>query len=180
MYFFDFQKKCNKQFCLRGNAKNILNDNCFKEGKQKICYEKYCKKIQKGRDKRENIDYTNTIRNAVLERDKTCRIWSILTDDEQSYIKNNFNEDYEHLSKILDPCHIISRAEAPELIDDVDNVFLGSRYFHNLLDNYMDLITMLPVTKDVRIKWIERIMIENKLWVKDYSYEQFKKEKFKK
>lgn len=164
-------------FCLRGNAKNILNDNCLKASKQETCYKKYCNKIQKDRTT-EKI-YTKSLKEELLERDKTCRILNILNFHEKEYIMWNFIDAFMLLCDILDPCHIISRAEAPSLIEDVDNVFLASRYFHSLLDDYKDLVTQKPMTKEQRIKWIERIMIGNGLWAEGYSYEKFKKDKLK-
>jgi hypothetical protein len=158
-----FKENCIKGCCYKGSLKS---KNCLKEYKQIKCYEKYLQNIVKEKEPfSENI-----IRQRVLERDKTCRVWNILNDSEKDYINTNFFNEYKELGTILDTCHIISRNTEPSLIVNMNNAFLASRYFHTLLDAYQDLITQKAIYKEERIKWIERIMHDNGIWDKNYTY----------
>ena len=146
-----FKQNCNNGFCYKRYTKSR---NCLKEYKQIKCYEKYLTNLLK-----EKIPSPeNIIRQKVLERDKTCRVWNILDSTEREYILTNFGDEYKEFSTILDTCHILSRGTEPTLIQNLDNVFLASRYFHTLLDSYCDLVTQKPIFKEERNKWIERIV----------------------
>lgn len=193
----EFFNNCKNKRCLRNT---FISKNCEKDFKRKTCYSKYIQQqekqllkrqntyIEKGKeikdylDKKERgelIDYPENkewieFRGKILERDKTCRIWNILSLAEKSYILKHFNEQLIIIGRgTLDVAHIIPRSEAPQLIFDEENVFLCGRYFHSLLDTYRDLVTQLPIKKSKRIEWINRIMQQNDFWKKDYDYEKF-------
>lgn len=199
----EFIESCKHGKCLRNT---FISKNCKKEYRQKLCYNKYVqqyikketkqreKYIEKGKEYQDYFDKKERgeeliierneewieFRNKIIERDKDCLVWNILTATEKIYIIRNFGDQLINVSKgILDVAHIISRSQAPHLIYDETNVFLCGRYFHSLLDQYKDLVTRMPIKNNERIKWINRIMQGNEKWKENYSYEDFYKEKIK-
>lgn len=157
-----FQNNCKDKKCF---FHNILSRNCLKEWKQEKCYEKYLNKqidvLNNNINKEDSKDLV--FRKLLLERDKECLIWKILTDEEKKYIGDNFKYEYELLSNVLDTVHILSRNERPDLKHDMTNAFIGCRYFHTLLDGYKDLITREDMSKEQRDAWLQRIIKENNL-----------------
>lgn len=196
----EFYNNCNNKRCLRNT---FLSKNCLKEYRRKLCYSKYVqqqdkaeqkrigKYLEKGKEIKEYLDKKErgeeieyevdevqlAFRTKIIERDKECQVWKILTPNERIDIVKYFFNDFITNCNILDVAHIISRSQAPQLLYDENNVFLCSRYFHSLLDQYKDLVTRMPIKNKERINWINRIMQENEKWKKDYTYEDFYKEK---
>jgi len=85
-----------------------------------------------------------------------CVIWKyILTEEERQYILLNHLEDFNSY-KSLNNVHIESRQRSPELKYDTNNIILAHQYFHDLFDNYKDLVTRRNIDNDGRNLWIER------------------------
>ena len=199
----EFFEQCEKERCLRNTFKS---KNCEKEFRRKLCYNKYIqilekqeqkkidnyikkgKEIKEYLDKKERgeiIEYSKNeewdkFRQKILERDKECLVWKILDFTEKKFVVQTFGDQLIGVGKgILDLAHIIPRAEAPQLLYDPENVFTCGRYFHGLLDKYKDLVTQMPIKREKRIEWIERIMRVNLFWKEDYTYENFRENKLK-
>lgn len=170
--FEEFKKCCEQYFCLR---KSMKSKSCYKIVKQEKCYIKYVDSFNKLTD----FTKDKLFRKEILERDVSCRVWAILSKEEKNFILHNHFDDYMMLSTQLDVMHIISRSQRPDLKYDTENVILGSRYFHTLLDNYFDLITKEKMNDIQRRNWIERIMIGNGFWKEGYTYKQFEEDKRK-
>lgn len=164
--FEEFLTYCNKSFCIR---KTIISKNCLKVYKQESCYKKYLENCNKQFENMYKFDNDKQFRSKIIARDKTCRIWNILNQDEKKFIFTNYYEEYDYLSKILDVCHAVARSRSPELIYEEDNVFLSSRYFHSLLDSNKDLITQKSISSEKTESWITRIMNENNFWSENYQ-----------
>jgi hypothetical protein len=188
----EFRRKlCYSKYIqqLEKNRVKLENQKIKRDEKNK--QEKVESYIQRGKEIKEYLDKKERgeiieyevdekwveFRAQIIERDKECLVWKILTLNERSYILKCFYAEFMSLNKILDVAHIISRSESPKLIYDFDNVFLCSRYFHSLLDQYKDLVTRMPIKNADRIKWINRLMQENKVWKENYNYEKFWEEK---
>ena len=152
--FEEFQKDCNANFC---NQKSIKSKNCLRESKQKSCFVKYISKLNNNKDYSRDIEF----RNVVLKRDVTCRVWNALSNDERNYVLQNHYEEYIEQECYLEVMHIASRGNNPELKYDLNNVFLGSRYFHSLIDKYFDPVTRKNITAEERNQWFERIKKSN-------------------
>lgn len=83
-----------------------------------------------------------------------CVIWRfILSDAEKKYILKNHYKDL-WLNETLDIIHIESRARKPEDKYNPDNVILGGRLWHTLLDTYKDIVTQQDITNDERKTWL--------------------------
>jgi hypothetical protein len=144
-----FQNYCKVKKCLRHT---MITKQCTKEHKQINCYNKYIKKNLDKLTTTNKYDDEKEFRQKIIDRDKTCRIWDILNQEERNFILKNFYDDYI-INNELDICHIVPRSEAPQLKYEESNVFLGARYFHSLLDTYRHPITKEHITKEQRLKW---------------------------
>lgn len=67
-----------------------------------------------------------------------------------------------HLLKIIDPAHVFSRAEAPHMKYDLDNVVPLNRFSHSMLDIMRDPITGESISKEVHDEYWEFIVGEEK------------------
>ena len=155
--FGEFSSFCSKGVCLR---KTMKTHKCSTEAKQKNCFDRYDRKLEKDKDRRHEKKEENKhwveITKQVKLRDKTCRIWEILTKEERLHILKNFEAEFRWLSKTLDTCHIISRAQSGELKYDLDNLLLISRFFHRRLTDLQHPVTREPITKDQETEWYLR------------------------
>ena len=147
-----FKTFCNNSKCLR---KTLITNKCSNESKQINCYNKYLKReINKLELLDTNkYDEQKEFREKILQRDKTCRIWNILNREEKEFILKNYYDEYIIYSKTLDVCHIIPRSEAPHLKFEESNAFLGSRYFHILIDAYKHPVYRSYISKEERLYW---------------------------
>jgi len=85
-----------------------------------------------------------------------CVIWNfILSQEEKKYLMQNYIEEMSSCYYI-DNLHIESRQRRPDLIYDIDNVILASRFFHSRFDNYKDLVTGKSIKEIDRNMWAER------------------------
>lgn len=172
-----FIKQCNLKNCTR---KAKFGKSCFMNYKQARCYEKYLQSIQKSqikfetkvKEKGKEIEDNTNFKKLILIRDKICMIDKILSTNEKEILFESFGESI-FKNKFLDIIHILDRNHYPQFEFDLDNVFLGGRFFHERLDNYQDLITGEIIGKDGKQYWIERIMKGNNLWALDMSYDKF-------
>lgn len=151
--FEEFSFHCNNKKCLKGG---FVSKNCFKNYKQEKCYKTYIKKFEEKIEDTNKYVYDKEFRQKIIDRDKTCRIWNILTEGERRFVLKNFYDDYISLCHNLDVCHIIPRSQAPDKLYDEENVFLASRYFHSLLDEYKHPVTKRLITKEERLSWCLR------------------------
>lgn len=211
MNFDDFKNDCWHTYCPRSNRKST---HCCKEYKQKICYEKYIKKIEKDylkqtllyekelekksdklqkiyeqknkelqeylekKEKGEEIEYLKDekweeLKFKLFKRDKSCLLSKILTEREKQFL-NKYQKDFLYINNYIDGAHILSRNEAPNLVYEVTNVILLGRLFHQRLDSYQNPLTGKSITIKERKRWFERIMIQNNLWEKNYTFDLFK------
>ena len=102
-----------------------------------------------------DLDWLN-IKEQLIKRDGVCQVWKNLSREEKNYIVTHFKEEFEFKRNILDPMHKVPRSHAPDKINDLDNLILGSRYFHELLDTYRH-----PVTREI-ISFEERMTLMEK------------------
>lgn len=172
-----FLNMCQNSYCPRNTAKV---KSCSSEFRQKRCYEKYLDKLGKDKEKRkiqteeykEDREKRLTLKSQVEKRDKDCLVLKILTNQEFQYITDNYRGSLFKLKR-KDMAHILEQSKYPEFSFDLDNVFLCSRYFHELLDNFQDLITHEYIGREGKERWITRIMQGNLLWSKDTNFEKF-------
>jgi hypothetical protein len=96
------------------------------------------------------------VKKQVIERDRVCQVWKNLTKEEREYIVINFKEDFEMWHTVLDCMHKIPRSHDPSRIYDLNNIILGSRYFHTLIDSYRHPVTKEDITFEHRMKLMEK------------------------
>ena len=153
--FEEFSYFCKNEKCLKNS---LISKNCLKLYKQKKCYENFIKKLEKNLENTNKYIKDKEFKEKIIKRDKTCKVWKVLTERERRFILKNFYNDYITLSHDLDICHIIPRSQAPDKIYDENNVFLASRYFHSLLDEYRHHVTKRMISKEERLSWCKRIL----------------------
>lgn len=162
--FDDFALKCNSGFCLRGAIKS---PNCFNLKKQKLCYEKYKKLVDKNNNKSIDNNYLEFRRKVWLMDtkhepisvslfwNKYCKLTNCLTEIECKELFKNFEGDL-WLNRNLDVAHIIPISKNPKLKYDPYNAVVLGRFFHKLLDNYKNPINGKPISIDEREAWLKR------------------------
>jgi len=174
-----FQIDCNNKRC---NRNTMYNDKtCKTDYKQKACYKKFLIKVEKDNFKflSKKSDYQEIDIDTEYEEFKKlvwirdtgeyngisnrndwqnyCIFWNaVLTLEEKKYVLTNFKEQL-FLNRNLDVVHIESQARRPDLKLDKDNVIIGGRYFHSLLDNYQDIVTQKPMSTEQREQWLDRL-----------------------
>jgi hypothetical protein len=167
----EFIERCKQGKCLRQTLKS---KQCEKENKQKQCYTKYHDKKTKEYEK-DHIDYKwEELKAEIKLRDQSCLVIKILTTQELKIVEKQ--EGFWLSQKYLDGCHIISRSQSPANIYNKNNVVLISRFFHQRLDQGLDLITGEFIGFEGSKRWWERILWENNLWDKSFTYDEFYKE----
>lgn len=170
-----FKDNCIKGFCSR---KSLKSKNCQKEFKQERCFEKWVKQNEKDFEKRNFVDEEwERVKQLVWKRDKgECQIELTLTKEVVILIQKSFPYFYKKFDGVLDCMHIIPRSIAPHLIYDPDNIILGKRFYHSFIDKNLNLLTG-EYESGSRERLLTHIMHRTGRWTKDYTYEQFKKDK---
>ena len=153
--FESFSVLCNRNVCPR---KRLRSKKCTTEDKQIDCYERWLQEIDERLAKKEEIvvdEKWEEVKKKVWERDNgKCQLWEVLTIEQRDYVKQHYYSDHKFLSKDLDCAHIKPRGSHPDLIYDVDNIVLISRYFHSLLDQFYDPVTREPIDREAKTKWL--------------------------
>jgi len=70
----------------------------------------------------------------------------------------------------------LPRSSHPQLLYDVDNIVLGGRFYHSFIDKSLNFVTG-KYEQGFRERMLTQIMQSTNKWNKEYSYEDFKKEK---
>lgn len=168
----DFIEKCKQGRCLRQTLKS---KQCEKEYKQKQCYNKYVDKKTKEweRDHTEKDYRWEDLKKEIIIRDQSCLFIKIATYEELKILEKI---EGWWLQKFVDGAHIISRAEAPFQIYNINNVILLNRYIHSCLDKFINPLTNEFMGIEGKALWFTRIMQENKLWNLNYNYWDFKQD----
>jgi predicted nucleic acid-binding protein len=166
-----------KADCLKGkcNRTTVKSTQCLKEYKQKLCFDKYNKQLDKNKVKHElqslknknkdaDIDYKwIEVRETVKLRDgNMCRLYPTLTKEEKIYLLKS-QKDNLWLNKTLDPAHVLSRSSTPCLVYDPENIVILGRLFHSRLDNLQNPLTGESVSVEERNQWWIRI-VGQELW----------------
>jgi hypothetical protein len=137
----------------------MLSQKCFTDPKIQACFKKFeIKKVrdkekQKGKDEKD-LRWLATV-EAVTDRDRTCRIWNILTVKEQQYIIENNHFEFQKYGKILTCVHIVARSKSQDEIYNLNNITLISLYFHRLLDSFYHPVTRSNITREQRLLWLQ-------------------------
>lgn len=134
--FEEFSAKCLKQICPLG--KEHYGHICLKDTKQKRCFGKKKKDVWSFNGLEiESDPKWQSLRLEILERDKSCKLWMILTPEEKNHILHNYQDEFFLFKKFFDTAHIIPKSVNKSLYYDKNNLVLIYRYFHRLLDQYM-------------------------------------------
>ena len=157
----DFTVDCDNKKC---NRNTLLSKKCSRAVKQKDCYFKYKKKkilelkaITTILDATFVDDEWSIMKKVIIERDNgECQLYKILNLNEKTIILTVYDEEYKMFKSILDCCHIIPRSEDKSKTYEADNIVLCSRYFHNLLDQYLHPVTRESITKEERLEWFKK------------------------
>ncbi len=96
------------------------------------------------------------VKKEVLKRDKNCRLCKVLSAREGLILKENAGIRIS----MCDPAHFLPVSTHPELLYDVNNIYIINRYSHDNLDNCRCPLTGKPITKEERDNWWKRIIGE--------------------
>jgi hypothetical protein len=170
-----FIENCKKGFCSR---KTFKSKRCLKDSRQNECFEKWLIQREKNFIKNLAVDEEwEFVKQQVWKRDKgECQVELTLTPELQRIIKKQFYYLYSKFDGILDCAHILPRSTFPHLIYDVDNIILGNRFYHSFLDKSLNFVTG-KYEKNFRERMFTQIMQSTGKWNKDYTYEDFYKDK---
>lgn len=153
-----------------GPRKNKLNEKQIKTR-----YRKYCSQQEKRREaikrhsKKSNIKrYSKKVdekwENLKSQLNLTsCLLMERIRGEKNYFLLLEYLQDKGgHLLKTIDPAHVFSRAEAPHMKYDLDNVVPLNRFSHSMLDTMRDPITGDSITKEVHDEYWEFIVGEEK------------------
>ncbi len=181
----EFQANCNKGFCLRKTFRNDKckseekQERCFykwerqqDKKKEKDAYKKELKRkeMQDKIDRNEfDIDHSwEDTKEEVWKRDageytgvsrrfnwmQYCKIWKSFTREEQQYVIETYQAEL-FLNQNLDVCHIIPKSIDKSKYYDLENLVLGGRMFHTLLDRNRHPVYRHIISSEERIKILE-------------------------
>lgn len=166
--FEDFTKDCDNKRCPKRLTYNPKT--CIKNYRREQCYRSY-ERSQEKQERKQTSDNEkeNSFReqawlnevgfyNGVSKVDtdiakKICSIWNILREDEKRFVESKFGTEFYYLIRTIDVCHIEDQSLAPEKEFDLENVYLGCRYFHTLLTQFKHPVTQVNITGDKVLSW---------------------------
>lgn len=118
------------------NPKKTLN-----KGQLKFKYERYIRKSErKESNKGIQSEYVQKVNEAMLEarrQDPAANLfWDSLTEEEYDVVFKEMKKlpDFRE----IDPCHIFGRGQAPQLADNLLNIVMAPRAFHNFVDKFLN------------------------------------------
>lgn len=154
----DFIERCKQGRCLRQTLKS---KQCEEEYKQKQCYNKYVdKKIKEWERDHTDYEWLSLKEELKLRDNNQCRFYQIATVQERNILDKIIIGN--KILSTLDGAHVISRSACKQMIYHTDNVYTLYRWVHQCLDNYIDPIKNIPITKEeIQIYWC-RIIGEEK------------------
>lgn len=148
-----------------GVPKNKLNYN-------QLCYkhERYVKKeerkLNKTKIKKQNINinkfdekWDETKKKAFELNPNAEEFWNSLNMTEYEVMKKRCKGTFG----ILDPCHIFGKGSHPHMKYLIENIVIAPRYFHSLIDQYINPFTGENISEDER----------NSIWIKIIGKECF-------
>jgi hypothetical protein len=160
-YYFKYKRFPDFSY---NNPNKVLNE------KQLLSkYNKYVKWFENKKKKKEEDIKKIKSKKIIYESDKKmqeckvlcmkradykCEIWEVLTAEEKNLVKPRI---FKKL-KELDPIHVISRSQSKKLYYNPENIIIGQRYFHSLIDSYKDPITLKNMTIQQRSNWFIRVI----------------------
>jgi hypothetical protein len=119
-----------------GKANSKVNSNSVNKSEDMLLYEK------------------------ILERDKKCRLLSILTISERTI----WNDHQNGLGSILDGAHVFGKGAYPWMRYELKNVVIINRFSHSCLDLNKSPVDGHSISTDEKIAWWKRIVGD------DYKY----------
>jgi hypothetical protein len=121
-------------------------------------YLQYVKKWEKANSKlkAKPADKSNDVLlyEDVLERDKGCRLLSVLTNSEWKI----WNEHQNGMGGILDGAHVFGKGAYPWMRYEIKNVVTINRFSHSCLDLNKSPIDGHSISTVEKIKWWQRII----------------------
>jgi hypothetical protein len=121
-------------------------------------YLQYVKKWEKANSKQEfkSTDKSDDLLlyENILERDKECRLLSILTTSERTV----WNDNQNGMGGILDGAHVFGKGAYPWMRYEPKNVVILNRFSHSCLDSNKSPIDGHPISIIEKIKWWQRII----------------------
>lgn len=163
-----FEELCNKGKCPKHQRYNPKT--CIKQYRKDQCYSTYVSRIERQTKKIEDTlakeydfikevwlnevgFYDNTSTVLKEKAFKICSFWKILTDNEKKYIIDYFKDDFDMNFRTIEVNHIDDKSLNPSKKYDLNNVFLGSHYFHDLLTKFKHPVTRENISKKEVDEW---------------------------
>ena len=153
-----------------GPRKNKLNEKQIKTRYKKYLQQeerkvkKFKEKRKKERESRYTIHVDEKWENfkSQLDLSKCSLLERFEGDPEYEVVLEVMKRRGGHLLKTIDPAHVFSRAEAPHMKYEVDNVVPLNRFSHSMLDTMRSPITGEPIDKKEHDEYWEFIVGEEK------------------
>jgi hypothetical protein len=136
-------------------------------------YKKYVSRQEKKFEKKEPSEYMQRVYDAeknVLDNDPSFNeFWSIWNENEKAtiYVKSQMFKDAEG-KVIYDPMHCFPRGSNKDLADEELNILYGPRYFHSLLDQYLNPFTEKIMSREEHIALWKRMLGEERYTALEY------------
>jgi len=154
---YNNQLNRNKEKIIKLNEKN---QEKYKEKKveQELKTEEYRQNCARGIYPEQEIDEEwERVKSEVWMRDKTCRLWKILNEEEKNWLREN-DPNVLYFNKIIGVAHVISRNRSTNLYYESNNLYLLGWGFHFRLDNFRNPLTNEEITKEEIKQWWIRII----------------------
>jgi len=149
MSFEEFAEYYKQHGMCKGDA--FRRKNKYTQKQLKTRYEKYMRKHND-----EGLSKDQELREAVLRRDRGCRLFDAMTWQEKIDVAREGID-----TAGTDVAHIFNKSTYPHMRYDIDNVVLLCRTFHNRLDAYKHPITGKRISKaDTERFWMRIVGIK--------------------
>jgi|WetSurMetagenome_2_1015567.scaffolds.fasta_scaffold02633_16 hypothetical protein len=170
-YYSKYHRFPDGQYC----RDKVLNE--------KQLYTKYCKYLKK----LDKVDSTTSnhqqnifdAEKEVVRRDPNKKeFWKNFTEEEKVFLRNKCNMFKDkHNEMLYDFAHIINRPKNKDLSENPLDIIQMPRYYHSLLDDYINPLTGKSITKEERTQlWIYIIGEEWYSQIEELLYKDIEKE----
>lgn len=164
MRFKSFEEFANDYY-QKGFIDKVLS--CVKFNKQlndkqiRTYYSQYVKKFNRiNKQSQMQQSQDSLLSQAVRQRDGTCRLLQVLTQDEIDEWRRYAGE----VGSILDAAHVFGKSAYPALRYNIKNIVLLNRFSHSCLDTQHSPLNGKMITHTEKINWWKRIVGEN-TWI---------------
>lgn len=164
--FEEFTSFCDRCRCPKGLKYNPKT--CVKDYRRERCYRTYIQTLERKEEKQKAKKKTEDDfrRESWIELygsypgsrgldfklvKSICSIWKILDEKERRIVESD--SDFSILFGDVDVCHINNKSTSIDKKYDVNNVYLGSRFFHRRLTDMKHPVTKQNISFEQAMSW---------------------------